>query len=121
MIAFGVRRLGDPDQVADLTAAVFLAVLQSAGRFDPRRGAASAWLYGIAANVVSETRRRTAREAELRTRLCGRRLLERDDYAALESRLDAAAATRRLAEAMAGLPPGERSVLELVAPSTSSG
>jgi DNA-directed RNA polymerase specialized sigma24 family protein len=44
IVAFGVRRLGDPDQVADLVAEVFLAVLRSAGSYDPRRGTARAWL-----------------------------------------------------------------------------
>jgi Sigma-70 region 2 len=33
VIAVGLRRLGDPDQVADLVADVFLAVIESADRF----------------------------------------------------------------------------------------
>ncbi len=115
VIGFGVRRLRDPEEVADLVAAVFLAVLRSADGFDPRRGTARAWLYGIAAKVVAEDRRRSAREAGARARLSGRRLLEPDDYAELESRLDAAAGAQRLHAAMAGLPPGDRAVLELVA------
>lgn len=115
VIAFGVRRLGDSDQVADLVAEVFLAVLRSAGSYDPRRGTARAWLYGIAANVVAGGRRRAAKEAGAYAQLSGRRLLEPDDYAELDSRLDAASAARRLSEAMARVPRADRAVLELVA------
>lgn len=115
VIAFGVRRLGDSDQVADLVAEVFLAVLRSAGSYDPRRGTARAWLYGIAANVVAGGRRRAAKEAGAYAQLSGRRLLEPDDYAELDSRLDAASAARRLSEAMARVPRADRVVLELVA------
>lgn len=115
VIAFGVRRLGDSDQVADLVAEVFLAVLRSAGSYDPRRGTARAWLYGIAANVVAGGRRRAAKEAGAYAQLFGRRLLEPDDYAELDSRLDAASAARRLSEAMARVPRADRVVLELVA------
>jgi RNA polymerase sigma factor (sigma-70 family) len=115
VVAFGVRRLGDPDQVADLVAEVFLAVLRSAGSYDPRRGTARAWLYGIAANVVAGGRRRAAREAGAYAQLSGRRLLEPDDYAELDSRLDAASAARRLSEAIARVPRADRAVLELVA------
>jgi DNA-directed RNA polymerase specialized sigma24 family protein len=34
----GVRRFGSPEDVADFVANVFLEVLGSADRFDPRRG-----------------------------------------------------------------------------------
>ena len=43
------RRRGVPEADAeDLTQQVFLAVLEYAGRFDPRRGTFRAFLYGIA-------------------------------------------------------------------------
>jgi RNA polymerase sigma factor (sigma-70 family) len=115
VIAFGVRRLRHPDEVADLVAAVFLAVLRSAARFDPARGTARAWLYGVASNVLADGRRRGAKEAQALARVSGRRLLQPDDYADLESRLDAAALSHRLHALMADLPPGDRAVLELVA------
>ena len=115
IIAFGARRLADPDLVADLVADVFLAVIESADRFDPGRGAFRPWLYGIAGKRVADGRRRAARAGRAAARLAGHRLLQPDAYAELEDRLDAAAELRELYEAMAGLRDGERAVLELVA------
>jgi DNA-directed RNA polymerase specialized sigma24 family protein len=36
--AFAVRRLDRPEDVADLVASVFLAVIESVDRYDPSRG-----------------------------------------------------------------------------------
>lgn len=38
----------DPETATDLTAETFAAALAGVGRFDPGRGAAVGWLYGIA-------------------------------------------------------------------------
>lgn len=46
--------------------------------------------------------------------MSGRRLLDSDDVARLEERIDAEHPARRAFEAMAALPEGERAVLELV-------
>jgi RNA polymerase sigma factor (sigma-70 family) len=115
VIAACARRLDNPEDVADAVATVFIAVFESAGRYQPERGRATAWLAGISANVAAEQRRRRAREAGARARLSGRALLEPDDFADLEARLDANADARRLYAAMQALSAGERSVLELVA------
>jgi RNA polymerase sigma-70 factor (ECF subfamily) len=111
---FMARRVGDPHTVADLTAETFLAVLDSAHTFRPGRGSEIAWLYGIARNVVSSERRRVARETERDRRFSGRRLLESDDIARLEDKLDAESAGKRALAALEGLPEGERAVLELI-------
>ena len=60
----GVRRFDSPEDVADFVANVFLEVLGSADRFDPRRGTAVAWLYGVAGNVAAGMYRRQARTAK---------------------------------------------------------
>jgi DNA-directed RNA polymerase specialized sigma24 family protein len=60
----GVRRFDSPEDVADFVANVFLEVLGSADRFDPRRGTAVAWLYGVAGNVAMGMYRRQARTAK---------------------------------------------------------
>ncbi len=112
---FVARRVDDPHTAADLTAEVFLAVIRSAHTYRPGRGSETAWLYGVARNVVSGERRRAAREAELAGRIAGRRLLEPDDIARLEDKLDAESPGRRALAALARLPEGERAVLELVA------
>jgi RNA polymerase sigma-70 factor (ECF subfamily) len=65
--------------------------------------------------VLSSDRRRTAREREAAGRFAGRRLLDEDDIARLEERIDAEGAARSAYAALAGLADGERAVLELVA------
>ncbi|WP_338783662.1 sigma-70 family RNA polymerase sigma factor [Streptomyces sp. DG1A-41] len=112
---FVARRVDDPHTAADLTAEIFLAVLDSAHSYRPRLGSETAWLYGIARNVVSSERRRVAREAERDLRFSGRRLLEADDIARIEDRLDAESPGRRALAALAALPEGEQAVMELIA------
>lgn len=112
---FIARRVADPHRVADLTAEVFLATIESAEGYSPSRGAPIAWLYGVARNVLAGDRRRSARERDAGLRLAGRRLVEADDIARLDERIDAEAQARTLYEAMEQLPAHERAVLELVA------
>ncbi|MFC8436522.1 RNA polymerase sigma factor [Streptomyces sp. NPDC057253] len=115
MTSFVARRVADPHTVADLTAEIFLAVLDSAHTYRASRGSERAWLYGIARNVVAGERRRVARETDRDRRISGRRLLEPDDIARLEDKLDAESPGRRALAALERLPAGERAVLELVA------
>jgi len=112
---FVARRVTDPHTVADLTAEVFLAVIGSAHSYRPGRGTQVAWLYGIARNVVAGEHRRAAHELRTASRIAGRRLLDDDDIARLEERIDAESPGRAACQALAGLPPDERAVLELVA------
>ncbi|MFI6500477.1 RNA polymerase sigma factor [Nonomuraea typhae] len=112
---FLARRVDDPHTVADLVAEVFVAVLDSAHTYRPGLGSEIAWLYGVARNTLSAERRRAVKESRLAVRLQGRRLLEPDDVARMEERIDAESTARRAFKAMAGLPEGERAVLELVA------
>jgi RNA polymerase sigma-70 factor (ECF subfamily) len=112
---FVARRVTDPHTVADLTAEVFLAVIGSAHTYRPGRGTQVAWLYGIARNVIAGERRRAAHELRVASRIAGRRLLDDDDIARLEERIDAESPGRAACQALAGLPPDERAVLELVA------
>ena len=111
----GVRRLSTAEDVADFVANVFLEVLRSAGSYDPRRGDAVAWLYGLAGNVAAGMRRQQRRSTDAEHRLAGRSLLDADDYARVEERIDAASALRRAYEAMQQLPDQDRRLLELVA------
>ncbi|MFJ9893828.1 RNA polymerase sigma factor [Streptomyces sp. NPDC091280] len=115
VLRFVARRVNDPHTAADLTAEIFLAVLDSARTYRPDLGSETAWLYGIARNVVSSERRRVARETERDLRVSGRRLLEADDIVRIEDKLDAERPARRMLAALAGLPEGERAVIELIA------
>ncbi|MBJ7332955.1 MAG: sigma-70 family RNA polymerase sigma factor [Solirubrobacteraceae bacterium] len=112
---FIARRVDSPDLAADLTAEVFLAAIDSAHTYRHERGTPVAWLYGIAQTTVSASRRRAAREQRANARIHGRRLLQPDDVARLQERIDAEAQARELYEAMNALPDPERAVLELVA------
>ncbi|MEU0056822.1 sigma-70 family RNA polymerase sigma factor [Streptomyces sp. NPDC006334] len=115
VLRFVARRVDDPHTAADLTAEIFLAVLDSAASYRPSLGTETAWLYGVARNVVSSERRRIAREAARDLRLSGRRLLDADDVVRLEDKLDAESPGRRALAALARLPEGERAVMELIA------
>jgi RNA polymerase sigma factor (sigma-70 family) len=112
---FLARRVADPHMVADLTAEVFLSVIDSAGGYRPRRGTQLAWLYGICRNTLAGERRRTALKLRTEGMVAGRRLLDEDDIARLEERIDAESAARGLHAALSLLPENERAVLELVA------
>ncbi|MBV1936259.1 RNA polymerase sigma factor [Streptomyces sp. NPDC060006] len=112
---FMARRVTDPHTVADLTAETFLSVIDSARAYRPELGTETAWLYGIARNVVAAEARRSARQNMLGSRVAGRRLLDGDDIDRLEEKLDAEQAGRRALAALDGLADGERAVIELVA------
>ncbi|MEV5312898.1 RNA polymerase sigma factor [Streptomyces sp. NPDC052610] len=112
--SFVARRVADAHTVADLTAEVFLAVLDSAHTYRAGRGGERAWLYGIARNVVSSEYRRLDRERRRDRLISGRRLLDADDIARLEDKLDAESPGRRALAALERLPEGERAVLELI-------
>jgi hypothetical protein len=72
----GVRRFDQPEDVADFVANVFLEVLRSAGGFDPGRGHAVAWLYGLGSNVAAAMHRQQARVLRAEQQLQGRALLD---------------------------------------------
>lgn len=112
---FVARRVGDPEHAADLTAEVFLAAIGAAHRYRPARGAPKAWLYGIARTVVAADRRQVARQQTREERLRGGAMLDENDAAQIEARIDASAKLRQLYEAMDRLAESERAILELVA------
>jgi RNA polymerase sigma-70 factor (ECF subfamily) len=98
-----VARRAAPSDVGDLVAEVFATALVCRGRYDPRRGAAGAWLTGIALNKVAEARRRGAVQARMCTRLCISR--PRLEAADVESAFDAG-------ELLADLPTAQRLAVE---------
>jgi RNA polymerase sigma factor (sigma-70 family) len=112
---FVARRVADPYLAADLTAEVFLAVIDGAPRYRSSKGTAVGWLYGIAWHVVATHHRDHARRVRAHDRISGRALADADDIEALVSRIDAEAQSRALSQAMLQLPAGERAVLELTA------
>ncbi|MET7945558.1 sigma-70 family RNA polymerase sigma factor [Micromonospora sp. NPDC005324] len=112
---FVARRVDDPHTAADLTAEVFLAVIDSAAGYRPERGSELGWLFGVARNVIAAEHRRATRLLRASGRIAGRRLLDADDIARIEERIDAEALARRTYQALRGLPERTRALLELVA------
>ncbi|WP_103560939.1 RNA polymerase sigma factor [Actinomadura rubteroloni] len=111
---FVARRTGDPHAVDDLTTEIFLAAVEAADGYRPGRGSPSAWLVGVARNVLAAERRSSARRLDALARAAARRPLDDDAVARLEERIDAERDARRVRAEIAGLPPGPRAVLELV-------
>lgn len=112
---FIARRVGERERAADLSAEIFLAAVESAGDYRPDRGTPKAWLYGIARVVIANDARRRDAERAREDRWRGSALLDADDAARIDARLDAASRSRELYAAMDRLPEAERAVLELVA------
>ncbi|UUW91783.1 RNA polymerase sigma factor [Pimelobacter simplex] len=112
---FVARRVSDPHLAADLTADVFLAAVDAAGGYDPRRGRPAAWVTGVARNVVAAEFRRQGRQRTAVRKVAGRRLLDGDSLARIEERIDAERETRQLYDALGALRPRDRALMELVA------
>jgi RNA polymerase sigma factor (sigma-70 family) len=109
LAAFFLRRTGDREQAADLTAETFAAALQGRRRFDPTRGTAVAWLYGIARHQLARALEKGRVETRARRRL-GIPPLALDDEA-LE-RVEAAGGGANLAVVLHELPAEERAAVE---------
>jgi len=60
--AYVVRRVGDRAETEDLTSEVFHHALANLGRFEWRGIPFAAWLYRIAANLISDRWQRSSRE-----------------------------------------------------------
>ncbi len=86
LLGYFARRTRDPELAADLTAETFAAALAGRRRFDPQRGAAAAWLFGIAANKLADAQRRGHADRAARRRLGMERLaIDDEDIARIES------------------------------------
>ncbi len=112
---FVARRVEDPHVAADLTADIFVAVIEGADRYDSRLGSPRAWLFGIARQVVHQEYRRRSRFNRAISRLGGHRVLQPDALAHAVDRIAAEASARALREDIAAMSPVLRDVLELVA------
>jgi RNA polymerase sigma factor (sigma-70 family) len=112
--AYFARRTVDPQVVADLTADTFVAVITGFGSFDPRKGTARAWLFGIAGHVYAAYCAAYSQQQHRLERLGGRRELDQDQVDELLERIDAERAARSLLAALATLPERDRAVIDLV-------
>ncbi|WP_030443371.1 RNA polymerase sigma factor [Actinoplanes subtropicus] len=111
--AYAGRRLG-AEAADDVAAETFLVAFDRRNTYDRSRPDATPWLYGIAANLIARHARAEARHLRALARTGEAHIIDWDGDA-VAGRLDAAAAGKRMAAALADLPPGEREVLLLVA------
>ncbi len=97
MLGFFLRRTGDPELTADLTAEVFAAALLAAKRYRPGDRPALAWLYAIAAHKLADSRRRGRVEDAARRQLALAPLtVDDDELARVEEMADPGAAQTAL-------------------------
>ena len=69
MLGYLLRRTGDPEVAADLSAEVFAAALRAASRYRPQSPTAVGWLLTIAQRTLASSRRRGRVEARARRRV----------------------------------------------------
>jgi RNA polymerase sigma-70 factor (ECF subfamily) len=112
--AYFARRTADAQLVADLTADTFVAVIAGFGSFDPRKGTARAWIFGIAGHVYASYCASYSQQQNRLQRLAGRRDLDPDQVEELLERIDAERDGRNLIAQLAALPVADREVVELV-------
>lgn len=113
ILAYFWARTRDRDAASELTAETFASALQAIHRYDPARGNAGQWLYGIAGNQLKKFWRRNKASDRARKRLeirtpptatTGWEAIE-----AADARLD----STRLAAALQRLPPKNRDAVRL--------
>ena len=114
VMAYFARRCAEPQTVADLTSDTFVRAASAYGSFDPGRGSARAWLFGIAAHVFARHCEQVANGRVAALRLAERRPLECDEIEELTARIDAERDSRELLERCSRLPERERAAFELV-------
>lgn len=61
LYSLGIRWLGDPKSAEEMVQEVTLRMWRRASRYDPTRGAASSWIFGIARNVAADIARANRR------------------------------------------------------------
>jgi RNA polymerase sigma-70 factor, ECF subfamily len=69
VLRYFARRTRRPDVAADLTAETFARALAGRQGFDPARGEARGWLFGIARHVLAQSLEHGRVESETRKRL----------------------------------------------------
>jgi RNA polymerase sigma factor (sigma-70 family) len=109
LLGWLLRQTRDAELAADLLAETFAQALDGCHRYDPRRGPAVAWLFGIAKRQLARARRRGVVEDRARRRL-GMVPLEITD-AGLE-RLERLAESESVRAALAALPEDMRVAVE---------
>lgn len=108
VLAYFARRVGNAEAAADLTAETFAAAVLARERFDPCRGSAAGFLYGIAGHKLADYERRGRLEQQARRRLgMERRTVAAEDVVQIE-----ALGRQNVADLLAVLPDDQRTAVE---------
>lgn len=109
ILGFFVGATGSPEVAADLAAETFARALESIASYDPVRGRADQWLFGIARHVLGMSYRRGRVDAAARVRLGLPKLILDDHAAETIARLSL---DRGATLALADLPAEQRRAIE---------
>jgi RNA polymerase sigma-70 factor (ECF subfamily) len=101
VLGYFMRRVGDPELAADLTAETFAAALMSVRRYKAQRDTAAPWLFGIARHTLLRSVEKRRVEDRARRKLGWQALTLDDD---LLERVARAGADERVAELLDRLP-----------------
>lgn len=110
---FAAGRVG-PVEAEDVVAETFVRAFALRARYRDDRPHALPWLFGVAANVIRERRRRSSRAHRAHRRLAGHRPVETDTLDLVPERVDAASASPALAGALESLSDADYRTLMLV-------
>jgi RNA polymerase sigma factor (sigma-70 family) len=104
LLGYFMRRTGDPELAADLTAETFASAIVSQRRYSASGGPAIAWLYTIAARRLADYHRKGAVERRVRRALA----LERPRLSAEDEQQIRLLGESAVATLLAELPPDQR-------------
>ena len=110
---YAARRLG-AGVADDVMSETFLVAFERRAAFDPTVGAALPWLYGIATTLMKKHARLEAASWRGMT-ASGAAEVVTDDFASLESRVDAEASVKRIGSALRRMAKRDRDALLLQA------
>lgn len=110
LLQFFMHATGRADLAADLTAETFARAIEVIANYDPARGRADQWLFGLARNILSESYRRGRVDAAARQRLGFPRLVLDDHAIEVISRIGATPGEATLA--LAELPHDQRQAIQ---------
>lgn len=106
-VRYRVRLAAEAD---DVTGRIFEAALGRFGQFDPSRGTAEAWLFGIARNALADWGRGRGRRAELPLEAAAER---EDSGPRPEAAAEGAERREKLLDAVAGLDERSKDIVAL--------